>query len=159
MAHRIIDLLETVEIEHHDRTAAVGGLECGEHRGEPAVHPVTVGKPGQRVEFCGARIFQFPPIFNRYVFGIAAIAVKFPRIIEFRVTGDQPPRRTILAAERLRNPADNEIGDLAALAEVIFERAIGILVRIVGIIFKQAGQRNSEQIADRLVQIFRRFFR
>ena len=50
MAERVVDLLELVEVEHHQRGAALGALE-GVQRGiDPLLHPVAIGEPGQRIE-------------------------------------------------------------------------------------------------------------
>jgi hypothetical protein len=47
MAERIVDLLEAVEVEHHQRAASLGRLVGGQRRRQPLGHAVPVREPGE----------------------------------------------------------------------------------------------------------------
>ena len=56
VAHRVVDVLEPVEVEHHQRARALGRLVGAEDAFEPPVHPVAVGEAGQRIVLGHPRI-------------------------------------------------------------------------------------------------------
>jgi hypothetical protein len=64
VAESVVDLLEPVQIEHHQSAGTIGCLVGSQYGFQPLVHPVAVGEPGERIIFGQSRVFQLPFIFE-----------------------------------------------------------------------------------------------
>ena len=91
MAHRVVNLLEAVEIEHHQRAAASAGAEGGEYRREALVELAAVGEPGQLVDVRLARDLSLVGILRRNIDRTAAMALEVALGIGQRAAVQPPP--------------------------------------------------------------------
>ncbi len=91
MAQCVVDRLEPVEIDHHQRTAALGRLVGGQRRGEPVAHLVAVGEPRERIVHRHARGIAMTAAVFGDVATVAAVAGEIAFRVELRAPGDGPP--------------------------------------------------------------------
>jgi hypothetical protein len=54
----VIDRLEVIQVDEHNRDALVGSRCAGECLSEPVVKQPPIGKPGERIEIC--LLCQYP---------------------------------------------------------------------------------------------------
>jgi len=121
MAHRIVDLLEPVEIEHQNRTGAFTPAGGGENLFERAAHLHAVGKAGERIIMRKARDLLFGPALFRQVSPMTAEAAEVLVAVIDRTAGQRPP--AFIAAGRC---ADFDIVEGRARRKMKGDGAFGI---------------------------------
>ncbi len=89
--HCVIDLLEAVEIKHHQRAAALCLPEGGENGAKPLANPAAVGKPGQFIDLRLERGLHFLKILRGNIDRAAAIAQEPALAVVQRAAGEAPP--------------------------------------------------------------------
>ena len=102
VAERVVDLLEAVEIEHHQRAAALGRLVGGQRGGQPLDHAVAIGQTGQRIVLREARGIALLLVAGGDVLGAAAIADELVAVIELRLAGQRPEHARALVLDPYR---------------------------------------------------------
>ena len=144
VAQRIVDLLEAVEIEHH-QCAALLGIAIGFKRlVEPHLHTATVGQTRQRIELRHALGIALLFATGGDVLGTAAVTGEFAGIIVLRLAGDLPERGIPCPGYRHR-----QFGDGIARAEQESEGTPLALLGAIGIGGEQFGQRRTEDVLGR----------
>ena len=91
VAHGVIDMLEPVEVEHHQRATALCRLVGRQRPFQLAIHAIAIGEAGQRIKFRQPRILQLALIFDGDILRAAAIAEESPGFVEFGMSGNRPP--------------------------------------------------------------------
>jgi hypothetical protein len=150
VAHRVVDLLEAVEVEHQQRARAARALVGREDRFDPPVHPVAIGEAGERIIFGEPRILDLALVFDGDVLGAAAVAVEAAGFVELRVARNRPPDRAPFAGRR-RCEAHREVDQLVARAELGVERPFAL--GVVGVGLEQRDERLAEQLRDRPAEL------
>ncbi len=102
MTQRVVDLLEAVEIEHHQCAALLGIAVGFERLVEPRLHPAAIGQPGQRIElrhpFCIALLLAT----GGDVLRTATVTGEFPGIVVLWLASNFPEDRLGRALDRDR---------------------------------------------------------
>ncbi|MGX7925908.1 hypothetical protein ACWPMX_04955 [Tsuneonella sp. HG094] len=149
MAKRIVDLLEPVEIEHHQRAAALGGLVGCKRCRETLCHAVTVGKTGQRIVLRHARCIELALADYGDVLCAATIAEEFAVRIILRLGIDRPPDFPVANGK-----ADRHLDDRTARSKHECKRASGPpLFLVVPLGKEQSGKRGAQNVRSILVEL------
>ena len=125
VAKRIVDLFESIEIEHQKRAGALGIAVRRERCRQPLGHAVTIGQPGQRIIL--REPFGIALAFTAAcdVFRTPAVPGEALRFIELRLAGDFPPHFLASNCE-----PDVQLADRISCTEQESERPLGP-VRII----------------------------
>ena len=158
VAHRVIHMLEAVEIEHEQGARALGLAVGRKQAVQPTVHPVAIGQPCQRIVFRQPGFLDLALVFAGHVLGAAAIAEETVFLIELRAAGNRPPDLPRLVLRFAECEAHYEIGNLVVRRNLEVERAVRAFVGIVGIGLEKVGQRLREDIGDVVAQLLGRGF-
>src|SRR5690606_3339209 len=91
MSQSIVDSLEAIEIDHHQRAVSLGDLVSRKRSLEPFGHAMPVGEAGQGIVFRQPRGIALAFAGSGDILGAAAITQESAAGIKFRLGGNGPP--------------------------------------------------------------------